>query len=150
MQGDAGRDLLLGGAGNDTISGYYDGTIDGVYEQRDTLDPDALRGEAGADTLIMGSGDRAVGEEGADLFASGVWVDPDNPPIVEDFVTDEDQIAVIVPIAMQDGAVDVLPGLVPGEQIVTFGGMAVAIVKTVSGVGLTSGDVILIGAENFV
>ncbi|SMP35280.1 calcium-binding protein [Shimia sagamensis] len=118
LYGEDGEDTLIGGRGNDTLIGgdgtdsmeggsgndVFWGVEDSFNEfhivgqpHSSAQDVDTMRGDEGDDTLIMGSGDIAEGGEGADTFASGTWIDPDNLPVVEDFDVTEDVFEIHVP-----------------------------------------------------
>ncbi|MFM2314412.1 MAG: hypothetical protein RLZZ04_3688, partial [Cyanobacteriota bacterium] len=88
LNGSAGDDSIVGGDGNDTIIGG---------PGKDTVDAGA-----GDDVLNISTGDTVTSGTGADRinFDLAAGFDPSNPPRINDFVSGEDQIAILG----QDGA----------------------------------------------
>lgn len=136
LLGGSGNDTLTGGSGNDWLNGGYDNdvlqgdqgsdTLDGDFGN-DTLighgagvaDPevDFLNGGEGDDLLIVGNGDYASGNQGADTFALGDWLGQDDFAKIQDYDPAEDQIMVVydalahpdpmITLEQQDGSDDV-------------------------------------------
>ncbi|MEX1661571.1 calcium-binding protein [Thioclava sp. 15-R06ZXC-3] len=105
LSGDQGHDEMSGGAGDDVILGLVPNA---GFDDRE--DGDLLNGGAGADTLVMGSGDWANGGEDSDLFTLGEWIDPAAPATIADYAQSEDQIAIVYdPEATPDPVVSVEP-----------------------------------------
>lgn len=140
LVGEQGADLLKGNGGNDILDGHYDGTDDELSEAQDLYDPDVLKGGSGNDLLILGSGDTAQGDAGADIFATGVWVDPTTPPEIEDFQSAEDIVVVFVPVGATGNVAITEDPAEAGTALVSFDGQVLARVTGAFG-SLTPSDV---------
>ncbi|MDJ1008970.1 MAG: calcium-binding protein [Paracoccaceae bacterium] len=104
IRGGSGDDEIAGGLGADRLDGdpgadVLDGRV--LSGRTDTDEGDTLIGDAGADRLILGTGDEGWGEnEGAavdgagDTFVSGDWIDGAAPEVF-DFDPDADRIELL-------------------------------------------------------
>ena len=123
----AGANLLVGGTGNDNISGAFGGV---------TLDTaaDVLKGNDGNDTLIGNYGDTMTGSYGGDTFG----IEPGGKPVV---ITDfqalgGDTIQIFVP---DDSTADMLGQLGYGtaangrDLSITLGGIVIATLRDAAG-----------------
>ncbi|NCO17021.1 MAG: calcium-binding protein, partial [Alphaproteobacteria bacterium] len=109
LHGDQGSDTLDGDFGNDTLIGHDAGAAD--------TEVDFLNGGEGDDLLIVGNGDYASGNQGADTFALGDWLDQGEFARIQDYDPAEDQIVVVydalvhpdpvLTLEQQDGSDDV-------------------------------------------
>lgn len=90
--GRAGNDIVNGGNGNDSLSGG---------EGKDTIiggaGNDTIDAGAGDDLLNIGTGDTVTSGAGADTinFDLSAGFDPSKPPLIKDFVSGEDHIAIL-------------------------------------------------------
>lgn len=87
LHGDQGSDTLDGDFGNDTLIGHETGVAD--------PEVDFLNGGEGDDLLIVGNGDYASGNQGADTFALGDWLGQGEFAQIQDYDPAEDQIVVV-------------------------------------------------------
>ncbi len=98
LTGNEGQDSMEGGPGDDTLIGIV-GNFADVPDSSDD-GADTLEGWAGADRIVLGTGDQAYGEfatataDGAgDTFIIGTWIG-DPPATVHDFDPAVDQIHI--------------------------------------------------------
>lgn len=83
LEGGAGQDTLFGGLGDDTLNGAGD------------AETDYLNGGSGDDVIITGSGDIVTTGHGADTVTLNARLADDHEPLITDFSTAEDNLAVI-------------------------------------------------------
>lgn len=90
---DVGNDYLFGGDGNDLVSGRAgnDTIIGGAGN-------DNINGGTGDDVLNIGTGDSVTGGAGSDRinFDLSAGFDASKPPRINDFVSGEDEIAILL------------------------------------------------------
>ncbi|MFY0596156.1 MAG: hypothetical protein JXQ85_06980 [Cognatishimia sp.] len=112
LAGGPGDDRLFGGDGDDLLEGWFgEDTMHGqdgddimlgvdidefnqITEQAN--DADTMYGGEGEDHILMGSGDEAYGDEGADMFVTGTYVSPTDVPMINDWELDEDMLTIVV------------------------------------------------------
>lgn len=94
IEGWHGEDTLLGQDGDDILLGVNLDAQGMVMD--DEFDNDTLRGGEGDDLLIIGSGDVAYGDEGADNFLTGTYVSGGDAPQINDWEDGEDMLTIVV------------------------------------------------------
>ncbi|MDG3041033.1 calcium-binding protein [Roseicyclus marinus] len=95
LQGGFGADTLSGGAGNDRLDGTF-AAGDSLFGPVDEDQGDILDGGDGDDTIVVGAGDLATGGAGADLFATGSFIQAaELAGTVTDFDAAQDVIEVM-------------------------------------------------------
>ena len=99
-----GMDTVFGDVGDDVIQttdSFDDAAVD--ITDLDALsellinpdlsfemaEADVANGGVGNDFLLFGGNDTVSGGQGDDIFATGIWTDPDNPATITDFEADE-------------------------------------------------------------
>ena len=143
LAGGSGNDLVEGGASQDTLDGGTgDDTLWGASATRADASVDFLNGGAGDDVLHLGSGDIAMGAEGADSFVLHDVTAGSTMTEISDYDPAEDEIVV-----MYDPGLHASPQLsaqpIGDSDDVTLmlDGVAVAIVK--GGIGMDLSQVTL-------
>ncbi|RWR27452.1 calcium-binding protein [Sinirhodobacter populi] len=148
LMGNDGDDTLIGGLGNDTLmGGAGEDLLDGraLVDGKDIDGRDYLNGGLGDDRLIAGSDDWASGNEGADDFAIGDWIDPAHPATIADFTKGEDRLVVLwdgeepPELGIEAGAGDARWITVNGDRLA----------EVLHGAGLTPGDLLLMRPAEF-
>jgi Ca2+-binding RTX toxin-like protein len=129
LRGGPGKDFLIGNLGDDSLEGGPgDDTLFGVSgditDVSSVMDDgvDTLEGWAGADRIIMGTGDQAYGEfatataDGAiDTFVAGSWIGA-TPATIHDFAAND--LIEFYYDSSVDGPVAVSTSMIGGD--VTF------------------------------
>lgn len=122
LAGKDGSDILDGGNGNDWISGL-DGAVD-------DFDEDFLNGGAGNDTMLLGAGDHATGDDGEDTFVlaevggGGVLAE------IGDYDATQDQLVVMYdPSTHPDPQISVEPAADGTHSTILMDGTPVAVVR---------------------
>ncbi|MFD1808103.1 hypothetical protein ACFSHQ_07915 [Gemmobacter lanyuensis] len=128
LSGGTGTDTLDGDAGNDTLIGHQPGQVD--------VAQDFLNGGAGDDLLIVGNGDLASGNSGADTFRLGDWLEEGDGARIMDFDPTTDGIEIQYdPTAHPNPVVDLRLDDSTGDMQVRLDGMPLVLVQ--NGAGLT-------------
>jgi len=83
LEGGTGQDTLFGGLGDDTLNGA------------DDAETDYLNGGVGDDDITAGSGDIVTTGNGADTVTLNARLANEHEPLITDFSTEEDSLAVI-------------------------------------------------------
>ncbi|MGH1446742.1 MAG: calcium-binding protein [Cognatishimia sp.] len=133
LDGETGSDTIRGGAGDDLIIGYFEDDQEAFDAMApDETDADTIRGGTGDDFILLGSGDKASGEEGADEFRTGIWVNGTDVPVIKDYDDSEDVISVVAP-EDAPGVVTIAEASTAGDAQVFVDGVMVALVKDAYG-----------------
>lgn len=175
--GNEGNDTVLGGRGSDVVNGGEDddlvfgGIIDGVplnleelealrdgsslsdlnggIDMRDDSLSNTVWGGAGDDDLILGSGDIADGNSGADTYhimSEQVNSEEIGAPVISSFAANEDAITIIVDDTDADADISVTDD--GDDSVIRMGDTVLARVEGSAGT-LTAADISLI-SESFV
>jgi Ca2+-binding RTX toxin-like protein len=147
LAGGFGNDVLKGGTGQDTLDGGDgDDTIWGMDPDDPDDGADFLNGGNGDDLLMIGSGDYANGNAGADVFAIGDWMDEAEFATIGDFDADEDEILVVYDAATHpDPTITFEPVPDSGDITLMLDGVPLALV--IKGAGLDPSLVRLVSSE---
>ena len=175
VRGDEGNDTVVGGRGGDVVNGgdgddlVFGGIIEGVplnleelealrdgtslsdinggIELRDDSLGNTVWGGAGADNLVLGSGDVADGNSGADTYhIMSEQVDAENggAATISSFIADEDSITIIVDDTETEEEVSVTDD--GDDSVIRLGDTVLARVEGSAGT-LTAADISLISEE---
>lgn len=157
IDGDLGEDTLDGDPGNDVIDGRVLVSAPNTSNGVDTDDPDTLIGDAGADTIFLGNGDIAWGEnEGAladsasDTFVSGDWITGDAPEILDfDPASDAIELVYFTGSGLPVVTVDTVVAAGDTSFEVRMDGALVVIVRAgmAPGYTLSPGDITLVSDD---
>lgn len=148
LNGGFGFDTLIGGAGNDAIYVTADGVQDGMFGAVDLDVRDVPCGKEGDDTLFVGIDDIANGDEGADEFVGGTWIDPTAPAIIQDFDAAEDILVVLFDPALNPNpVVTTRAGADPNDVVVSLDGQDIMLV--LNGAGAVTPDTIQLFTDTF-
>ena len=138
LQGDLGNDIMWGGSGDDALAGVvFKSTDAGLI---DVDGADQMIGGTGDDVLLMGNSDVCSGNDGADIFAGGTWIQPGQPATVQDFDDAEDAVVFAYDPNQTPNAVFTLEdGTETGEKVLAMNGQPM--VKIANAAGMTLADV---------
>lgn len=172
VRGDDGDDTVLGGRGSDVVTGnngddvIFGGIIDGVplnleeltelrdggsleeinggIDMRDDSVGNILDGGSGDDDLIIGSGDLALGGDGADTFHVMSEQNTDMEATITDYDSEDDAITVIVDDAEAEANINVTDE--DGDAVIRLGDTVLVRVEGAGGT-LVASDVTLIAQD---
>lgn len=172
VRGDDGNDTVIGGRGGDLVNGgagddlVFGGIIDGVplnleeltalrdggsledinggIDMRDDSLGNELWGAAGDDDLILGSGDVADGNSGADTYHIMSEQNTGPAPVISSYIVGEDAITVIVDDV--DADADISVSDVNGDAVIRMGDTVIARVSGAAGT-LAASDITLIAEQ---
>ena len=169
VSGDEGNDTVIGGRGGDLVLGadgddlVFGGILEGLplnieemialreggsleeinggVDMRDDSLGNTLRGGLGADDLILGSSDTAMGNAGADTFHIMSEQNGDEAPTILDYNFRQDALTVIVDDVDTDAEITVTDE--GSDSIIRLGDTVLARVEGTAGI-IVASDVALI------